>query len=339
MKRGKVKVNSRYGKHILIGDIGAGGQKVISSKKVVLIGCGALGTNIANLLARAGIGELLLVDRDIVDLDNLHRQILYSEKDVGKPKSEISAERLKAANSEVEMKYLIKDVRNSNISEIAKGYDLIMDGTDNIPVRLLINDYSVKEGIPWVYGGVLGTGGMVMNITKDGPCLRCLIPEIPNPGDVPTCETMGVLNTAPTMTAAIQVTEALKILMNKDHMRGLLQFDIWDNGFTIHEFKKNTQCECCSKRDFIYLNEDNEEMITVLCDGSVQIILPGTSEADLKSIARKLKSVKNLDVNPFRLEFEAEGRKVTLYKDRRAIIRGTSDKGIARSIYSKFFGL
>ena len=255
-------MSSRYDKHILIGDIGAAGQKAISSKKVVLIGCGALGSNIANLMVRAGVGEILIVDRDFVELGNLQRQVLFSETDIGKSKSETAAMKLKAVNSEVNVKFLIRDMMSSNISEIVKGYDLIMDGTDNIPARMVINDYSVKEGIPWVYGGVLGTSGMVMNITEDSPCLRCLIPDLPEQGEIPTCETMGVLNTVPAITAAMQVTEAFKILMGKDHMTGLLQFDAWGNDFNIHEFLKDPQCECCGKRNFIYLNEDNEEIIT-----------------------------------------------------------------------------
>ncbi len=335
----KVNVSSRYDKHIMMGDIGPEGQKSISSKKVVLIGCGALGTNIANLLVRAGVGELLLVDRDFVEIDNLHRQVLFSERDIGESKSETAAAILRSINSEVSIKSLIKDMMSSNIAEMVKGYDLIMDGTDNIPARMVINDYAVKEDVPWVYGGVLGTGGMVMNITGEGPCLRCLLPELPEQGDIPTCETMGVLNTVPAITAAVQVTEALKILMGKDHMKGLLQFDIWKNEFNLHEFRKDPKCECCGKREFVYLNEDNEEVVTQLCDGSIQIVPSGTSEADLKLIAGKLKGVENMKVNPFRLEFEVEGKKVTIFKDRRVIIKGAGDKGIARSIYSKFLGL
>ena len=150
------EVTSRYDKHIKIGHIGPEGQKAITSKKVVVIGCGALGTNIANLLVRGGVGEILLVDRDLVELSNIHRQVLYSEKDIGSPKAETAAVKLKEVNSEIKINYLIKDVMSSNISEVVKGYDLIMDGTDNIPVRLLINDYSIKAGIPWIYGGVLG---------------------------------------------------------------------------------------------------------------------------------------------------------------------------------------
>ncbi|MEN8222761.1 MAG: ThiF family adenylyltransferase [Acidobacteriota bacterium] len=335
----QIKVTSRYDKHIKIGSFGPEGQRAVSSKKVAVIGCGALGTNIADLLVRGGVGEILLVDRDIVELSNLHRQVLYSEKDIGSPKAERAASKLKDVNSEIEIKYLIKDVMSSNISEIVKGYDLIMDGTDNIPVRLLINDYSISEGTPWIYGGVLGTGGMVMSITGEGPCLRCLIPELPEQGDVLTCETMGVLNTVPAMTASVQVTEGFKVLTGKEQMKGLLQFDVWKNDFSIHEFKKDPQCLCCGKKEFSYLNEENEEQITVLCDESVQIILSGTSEADLNLIASNLKGVKNLNVNPFRLEFEAEGKNVTIFKDRRIIIKGTGDKGVARSLYSKYLGL
>ena len=335
----QAEVTSRYDKHIKIGHIGPEGQRAVSSKKVVVIGCGALGTNIANLLVRGGVGEILLVDRDIVELSNLHRQVLYSEKDIGNPKAEIAAVKLKEVNSEIKVNYLIKDVMSSNISEVVKGYDLIMDGTDNIPVRLLINDYSIKAGVPWIYGGVLGTGGMVMSITGEGPCLRCLIPELPAQGDVLTCETMGVLNTVPALTASVQVTEAFKVLMGKEPMRGLLQFDVWTNDFSVHEFKKDPLCLCCGGKEFSYLDEENEELVTVLCDESVQIILPGASEADLNLIASNLKGIKNLKVNPFRLEFEAEGKNITIFRDRRVIIKGTSDKGVARSLYSKYLGL
>ncbi len=330
---------SRYDKHIKIADIGPEGQESVSSKKVVVIGCGALGTNIANLLVRGGVGEILLVDRDIVELSNIHRQVLYSENDIGSPKAETAAMKLKEINSEIEIKYLIKDVMSSNISEVVKGYDLMMDGTDNIPVRLLINDYSISENVPWIYGGVLGTGGMVMSITGEGACLRCLIPELPEQGDVLTCEMLGVLNTVPALTASVQVTEAFKLLMGKEPMKGLLQFDVWENDFSVHKFNKDPQCLCCGKNEFRYLNEENEGLITVLCDESVQIILQGVSEADLNLIASNLKGVENLRVNPYRLEFEAEGKNITIFKDRRIIIKGTSDKGVARSLYSKYLGL
>ncbi len=247
-------MSSRYDKHIKIGGIGPEGQRAVSSKKVVLIGCGALGSNIANLLVRAGVGEILLVDRDRIELGNLHRQILFSEDDIGKAKSEIAALKLRSVNSEVNVKFIIRHMISSNISEIVKGYDLIMDGTDNIPARMVINDYSVKENVPWIYGGVLGTRGMVMNITEGGPCLRCLLPELPEKEDVPTCETVGVLNTVPSVTASVQATEALKILIGRDHMKGLLQFDLWDNEFTVHEFTKDPECECCGKRQFSFLD-------------------------------------------------------------------------------------
>jgi len=332
-------VDSRYEKHIKIRDLGPEGQQKISGKKAAVIGCGALGTNIANLLVRGGIGEILLVDRDIVDLGNLHRQVLYSEKDVGRPKAETAAGVLKAVNSEVKVHYLIKDVMSSNISGILSGYDLIMDGTDNIPVRLLINDYAVESGTPWIYGGVLGTRGMAMAVTGEGPCLRCLIPDLPEQGEVLTCETEGVLNTVPALCAALQVSEALKILSGKKPAKGLVRFDVWNTGFSVHEFEKDPRCLCCGQREFSYLNEEKGEMITVLCDESVQILIPGASEADLVLVASGLKGVNNLKVNPFRLEFEADGKQVTIFKDRRVIIRGAGGKEEARSLYAKYLGL
>ncbi len=333
------KVESRYEKHIKISDIGKDGQKIFAKKRVVLIGCGALGSNIANLMVRGGIGEILVVDRDVVELDNLHRQVLFSEKDIGRAKAEIAALKLRRINSDVKVKFLVKNVNSSNISEIADGYDLIFDGTDNIPVRMLINDFAIKENIPWIYGGVLGTGGMVMNILNGSPCLRCLIPEVSELGTVPTCETTGILNTVPAIAASFQVTEAMKILMGKSYLKGLLQFDVWSNDFTVHEFSQDPNCECCGKRNFTFLSEESEEQISILCDDSVQIILKRNGETDLEMIAKKIKGVENLKVNPFRLEFEADEKSVTIFKDGRIIVKGTNDPGVARSIYSKFFGL
>ncbi len=332
-------MESRYDKHIKLSDFGQEGQNKLSKSRVVLIGCGALGSNIANLLVRSGVAELKIIDRDMVELGNLQRQVLFSEKDIGSPKAKVAELKLKEVNSEIKINSSVRDVRSSNIFEIVSGYDLIMDGTDNMTVRMIINDISVKECIPWVYGGVLGTGGMAMAVTGNGPCLRCLVPELPEQGEIPTCESFGVINTIPAVIASIQVTEAFKILTGKDPVKGLVRYDIWSHEFTLHDMTKDPDCECCVKSDFKYLKESNEESVSLLCDDAVQIILPGNSEADLELIAGRLKGMENLKVNPFRIEFRTEGKNVTIYKDGRVIIRGTEDLGVARSIYSKFLGL
>lgn len=247
-------MESRYDKHIKIRDFGEEGQAVLSGKSAAVIGCGALGTNISNFLARAGVGKILIVDRDFVEIGNLHRQVLFSEKDIGSPKALTAAKKLKEINSEIIIKPLVKDVKNINIENIINGFDLILDATDNISTRMLINDVSLKKGIPWIYGGVLGTSGMSMNIVKGGPCLRCLMPDIPPAGSIPTCESEGVLNTIPAVTASIQSTEALKILMGRKCQKGLIRYDIWDNNFMILDVDKDPECECCVKRDFKFLN-------------------------------------------------------------------------------------
>ncbi|MEN8154455.1 MAG: ThiF family adenylyltransferase [Acidobacteriota bacterium] len=329
---------SRYDKHIKLKGFGEEGQNALSGKSVVIIGCGALGTNISNLLARAGVGKILIVDRDIVEIGNLHRQVLFSEEDIGTPKSVTAAGKLKKTNSEIVIEPLVKDIKNTNIEGIIKGFDLILDATDNISTRMLINDVSLKTGIPWIYGGVLGTSGMIMNIVEDGPCLRCMMPEIPPVGSVPTCESEGVLNTIPSVVASIQSTEALKILMGRDHQKGLIRYDIWDNNFVIHKIDRDQECECCGKGNYKYLNMKREELVTVLCDDSIQIISPADAEIDLKKIAENLKIESEILINEYLIRFKTEGKEVTVYRDGRVIIKGTEDKGVAKSIYSRYLG-
>lgn len=332
-------MGSRYEKHIKIRDFGEEGQAALSGKSVVIIGCGALGTNISNFMTRAGVGKIRIVDRDFVEIDNLHRQVLFSEKDIGTPKTLAAATKLKEINSEIIIIPLVKDVKNTNIENIVSGYDLILDGTDNISTRMLINDVSLKTGIPWIYGGVLGTSGMVMNIFKEGPCLRCLMPDIPTAGTIPTCESEGVLNTIPAVIASIQSTEALKILMGKDYQKGLIRYDIWDNNFMILEVKKDPECECCGNGDYKFLNLERNETILELCDDSIEIIPSVDKEMDLKEIAKSLDGASEIVLNEYLLEFKTEGKVVTVYKDGRVIIKGTVDKGVAKSIYSRYLGL
>ncbi|UCH94223.1 MAG: ThiF family adenylyltransferase [Candidatus Aminicenantes bacterium] len=333
-------MNSRYSRQVVLDKIGPQGQEVLLKSKVMIIGCGALGTHIANNLARAGVGTLLIVDRDLVELNNLQRQTLFDEADLGTPKTMAAAEKLEKINSEIEIKYLIKDVHGTNIEEVIHGFDLVLDATDNIPTRMIINDACVKKGMPWIYAGVIQTKGMVMNILPGGPCFRCLLPEIPTAGSLPTCETAGVLNTIPAIIAAIESTEALKVLLKKDIERRLIVYDVWEQTFNAIEIKKYNKCECCVKKDFKFLNAAKNEIITVLCDNGVQIIPPGDMVLDLGKISENLEStVDHIMASEFLLKFAAEGKKITLFKDGRAIIKGTGDTGAAKSFYSRYLGL
>ena len=205
---------------------------------------------------------------------------------------------------------------------------------------MLINDACVKRGMPWIYAGVLQTRGMVMNIVPAGPCFRCLLPEVPAAGSLPTCETAGVLNTVPAVIAAIQSTEAIKILLKKDIERRLIIYDAWEQTFNLVHINKYGRCECCIKKEFTFLQAVKNEIITVLCGNGVQIIPPADMELPLEKISANLgNTVDQLMTSEFLLRFEAEGKKMTLFKDGRAIIKGTGDMGAAKSFYSRYLGL
>jgi molybdopterin/thiamine biosynthesis adenylyltransferase len=325
---------------MVLDKIGPQGQEKLLKSKVIIIGCGALGTNIANYLARAGVGTLLILDRDLVELNNLQRQTLFDEADVGTPKAIVAARKLEKINSEIEIKYLVKDLNNTNIETIIAGFDLVLDATDNIPTRMLINDACVKKSMQWIYAGVIQTTGMVMSIHPKGPCFRCLLPEMPTAGSLPTCETAGILNTIPAIIAAIESTEALKILLKKDIDRRLIVYDVWEHTFNAIKINKHNKCECCVKRDFKFLNAAKNEIITVLCDNGVQIIPPTDIVLDLGKISANLEStVDHIKASEFLLKFEAEGKKITLFKDGRAIIKGTGNTGAAKSFYTRYLGL
>jgi adenylyltransferase/sulfurtransferase len=259
---------------------------------------------------------------------------------VGNPKAIAAAEKLKKINSGIDINYLVKDINNTNVEEIIAGFDLVMDATDNIPTRMIINDACVKKGMTWIYAGVIQTMGMVMNILPEGPCLRCLLPETPAAGSLPTCETAGILNTIPAIVAAVECTEAIKILLKKDIEKKLIIYDVWEHSFRTVQINKYSKCECCIKKDFKFLNMEKNELISVLCDNGVQIIPPTDMALDLEKISRGLEKIADHSVvSEFLLKFETEGKKITLFKDGRAIIKGTGDVGAAKSFYTRYLGL
>lgn len=246
----------KYRKHILVPAIGQSAQKKIVSSKIVIIGCGGLGCNIANNLVRAGVGFIKIIDRDFVEIGNLHRQILFDEDDVKNkiPKSVAAATKLKKINSSVDISFEIADVNASNIEEYVKNSDLILDGTDNMETRFIINNAAVKLNIPWIYGGAVSTIGMSMNIIPSKTaCLNCMLNTIPGSETMPTSETSGILNTVPVMVAAIQSTEALKILINDEENinKDLIYFNLWTNSYTKIKIKVNPECEVCQKRVYV----------------------------------------------------------------------------------------
>jgi molybdopterin-synthase adenylyltransferase len=239
----------RYSRQMLVPYIGRAGQERLQRARVGLIGCGALGSAIANNLVRAGVGLLRIVDRDYPEVHNLHRQVLFTEKDVALrvPKAEAAAAHLKEVNSDVRVEPLVGTIDPETIAAFAEGLDLLVDGTDNFPTRFLINEYAIRHGIPWVYGGVIGSGGMSMTVVpEDGPCLRCFVRELPSREHSPTADVAGVLNTIVALIASVEANEVVKLVVDPEaRNRHLLVVDIWDLTFDRLVVPRDPSCPCC----------------------------------------------------------------------------------------------
>lgn len=330
----------RYSRQTILPEIGIEGQKRLGDARCLVVGCGALGSMSSEHLARAGVGHITIIDRDIVEVENLQRQILFTEADIGNTKAATAQEHLKAINSKIEVVGLVKDLNPRNASAIIQGMDVVVDGTDNMETRYLINDVCVKEKIPWVYGGAVSTYGMSMNIIpEDTACLVCAFPHIPKPGSLPTCDTVGVVNTIPSIVASIQVTEALKILLERDYSRHLLIFDIWSHDFERIRIARKQDCPCCVKGTFNHLDTEQMDLVTTLCGRNAVQISPVKGDIiSLEQLAERLQKVGCVELGPVHLMFEGEGVAISVFSDGRAIVKGTNDISTAKSLYAKYIG-
>lgn len=340
---------ARYSRQILYRHIGQQGQQKLGAARITLIGCGALGTVLANTLVRAGVGALRIVDRDYVELNNLQRQVLFDEKDVteGTPKAVAAAEQLGQINSDVTVEPVVADANSGNIESFADWAHLILDGTDNFETRYLINDVAVKHNIPWVYGACVGDEGMVMPILPGRtPCLRCVFPELPPPGSSQTCDTAGVLGSIVQIVASLQVIEALKILMGRiDALnRKLVQINAWTGEFQAFDMQPafdEGNCPCCKGGVYDYLSGKQTGRTVSLCGrDAVQVHPASDSKIDLSAIAAKISPVakKPPTLNRYLLRFEVDGFEFTLFEDGRAIIKGTAEPEEGRTVYAKYVG-
>ncbi|MGI9035988.1 MAG: ThiF family adenylyltransferase [Pyrinomonadaceae bacterium] len=338
-------INERYSRQILFREIGRGGQEKLTRSRVCLIGCGALGASHAEMLARAGVGRLRIIDRDFVELTNLQRQTLFSETDARErlPKAVAAERRIAEINSEIETEAIVADVNNSNIEGLIKNCDLVLDGTDNFQVRYLINDACVKHETAWIYGAAVSGYGATMTIfPRQTPCLRCIFEEMPDAGSAPTCDTAGVIMPIIATLSAVQVTEALKILTgNFDKLhKSLMQFDVWQNDWRkIKLGKPNADCETCGKGNYEFLDAEALEFSAVLCGrNAVQISPPKPANLDLQTLAEKLREFASVKQNEYLLRLTVEDFELTIFRDARAILRGTDDISKARAIYAKYIG-
>jgi len=330
----------RYIRQTIFDRIGDEGQKRLRSGSILIVGCGALGCMTSNLLTRAGIGKITIVDRDFVELHNLQRQTLFSEKDVGKLKALAAQERLEEINSDIVIRGVCEDINQTTILSFLEGVTLVCDCTDNLQTRFLINDACVKLNIPWIYAGAVASYGATMNIIPGKtPCFQCLFPKPPDARLLPTCDTVGILNSIPAIISSIQVTETLKILLGKEPRTSLLMYDVWDSDFNLIEVKRNEDCPVCVRRKFPNLEAKNKEFIAVLCGRNAVQINPSIQrDIDFFELEKKLKKAGDVTLTPYLLTFSSEGYQIHLFKNGRCIIKGTDDEKTARSLYARFVG-
>jgi len=339
-------MNERYSRQILFSDIGGTGQEKLAESRVLIVGCGALGCSHAETLARAGIGFLRIVDRDFVEFSNLQRQTLFNEADAEArlPKAAAAKIRLAAINSAIEIEAVVADVNYSNVEDLIKDCDLILDGTDNFQTRYLVNDACVKHDKTWIYGAAVSSYGATMTIQPNiTPCLRCIFEEMPNAGTSPTCDTAGVIQPIINSISAVQTTEALKILTgNFDALhKSLLQIDVWRSDWRkIKLGAPNADCRTCGLNNYEFLEAATNDFSAVLCGrDAVQIAPPKPTVLDLETLAGKLKNLGAVKQNEYLLRLTVGEYELTVFRDARAIIRGTDDVSTARSLYARFVGV
>ncbi|HTK10790.1 MAG TPA: ThiF family adenylyltransferase [Ktedonobacteraceae bacterium] len=338
----------RYSRQTLFHPIGKEGQERLRAAKVAIVGCGALGTVLANNLCRAGVGHLTIADRDYIEIHNLQRQILFDEEDVEKhlPKAIAAREKLRRINSEVEVEALVEDIDAEEIEELVAGCDLLLDATDNFETRYLINDVCIKQKRPWIYTGVIASYGVTMNIIPgDTPCLRCIFPELPAPGTTPTCDTAGVLNGIVGVMSGIASTETLKILLKSDKIsREMVWLDLWENTSERIELPRMPDCPTCGQHHYEFLETLSGSKSTSLCGRNAVQVRPARQATekqriDFPGLAARLQALGSVQYNEFLLRCVIEGYELTVFPDARTIIKGTADEQIARTVYARYIGM
>lgn len=331
----------RYSRQILFPPIGESGQQKIREASVCIVGCGALGSFQAEALARAGIGKLRLIDRDYVDFTNLQRQWLFDEDDARNeaPKAIAAARRLERVNSHVILETHVTDFTPSNAEEIVADSDLLLDGTDNFETRYLINDISVKRGIPWIYGAAIGAYGITMPVVPgQGPCFACIYPEMPA-GLQPTCDVNGVLSAATAAVASLQVATALRLIAGwPDFACRIQSLDVWaGTGKQVNAGAPDPKCRVCAAREFRYL-EGHRRVPVSLCGRNAVQLHERARPLNLAKLAARLRPLGEVRVNDFALRMSIPNYDLTFFPDGRAIVKGTTDVGVARSLYARLIG-
>ena len=337
-----LSLEDRYSRQILFRGIGPEGQQRLGQSSVTIVGCGATGSALGSLLARTGVGTLRIIDRDYVEASNLQRQILFDERDAAEslPKAVAASRKLQAANSAIRIEGMVADLTPDNIEELLEGAQLILDGTDNFETRYLINDYAISKNVPWVYTAAVGSYCVTMNILPgETACLACIFPDSPK-ALVETCDTSGILNSAVNAAASLSATEAIKYLVGaSDKMRRtLLSFDVWENDRAeISADRPRPGCRACVEKDFVHLAGEATPHISMCGRNSVQSH-ERHRPIDFPAMSARLGPHGTVKYNDFVLKFWRDPLEMTLFPDGRAIIKGTTDTGVARSLYARFVG-
>lgn len=338
----------RYIRQMRFAPIGETGQRRLAESSALVCGCGALGSVVANTLARAGVGKLRIVDRDFLETNNLQRQVLYDEQDVasGVPKAIAAAAKLRQINSQIEIEPLVTDVDYTNIRELVDSIDVIVDGTDNFETRMLLNDVALSRRIPWVYGGCLGAEGQSMTIVPgETACLRCLMQDTPPPGTTPTCDTAGILGPIINVIASLQACEAIKLLSgNRQAISPFLTvIDLWDNRvrqLKLDAMREGEGCPACQRGEYPWLDGTRASHSAILCGrNAVQLSPPRGGAISLGALADKLAGVGKVTQNRYLLRATIDDYTFTVFPDGRAIIGGTDDLAVARGLYARYIGV
>jgi molybdopterin/thiamine biosynthesis adenylyltransferase len=332
----------RYSRQILYPGIGEAGQEAILRSHAAIVGCGALGSFHAAALARAGVGRLTIIDRDYIEPGNLHRQWLFEEADAAEalPKAVAAERRIQRINSLISVRGVIADLTAMNVGDLLGGVGVILDGTDNFDTRYLINDFAVNRSIPWIYGGAVGSYGLTMPVVPGRTaCLRCVYPHPPE-GAQPTCETAGVLNAIISAVASLQVADALKVLSgHSEKVRArIATIDVWEGTLRqVEGPERDPDCPCCAHREFSFLEERDLPPVS-LCGRNAIQIRGRARPLDLAELRLRLESLGEVRANEFAVRFAVNGYEMTFFPDGRAIVKGTADLGVARSLYARYIG-